>query len=67
MKTKHDIAYESMPYGLIATIPKGTRVIPADNLPQGGFWAEKWEGMSAIQEAWLDSYGFHIAAGAVDK
>tara|TARA_Y100000114_G_scaffold148683_1_gene162039 strand:- start:373 stop:543 length:171 start_codon:yes stop_codon:yes gene_type:complete len=56
-----------MPYGLIATIPKGTRVIPADNLPQGGFWAEKWEGMSAIQEAWLDSYGFHIAAGAVDK
>tara|TARA_B100000700_G_scaffold208136_1_gene228711 strand:+ start:168 stop:374 length:207 start_codon:yes stop_codon:yes gene_type:complete len=65
MKTKYAIAYTEMPYGKIATIPKGTPVIPADNLPQGGYWAEKWEGMSAIQESWLDNYGFHVAQGAV--
>jgi hypothetical protein len=56
MKTKADIYY------VTATgktwIPKGTPVIPATNLPDGGWWAEPWEGMSELAESWQRNYGF---------
>ena len=58
--TRNDVDYFSAPNGRIATIPKGTPCIPADNLPQGGYWAEAWEGMSENQKSWARCYGFLI-------
>jgi hypothetical protein len=60
MKTNKPIHYSTAPYGLIAVIPEGTELTPASNLPDGGWWAEKWEGMSEEAEAWHRNYGFHI-------
>jgi hypothetical protein len=58
--TTKPIEYRSAPYGHIATIPAGTKLIPASNLPDGGYWAEPWDGMTSIEEAWQRNYGFHI-------
>jgi len=58
--TDKDIKYKAAPYGFIATIPAGTSLIPAGNLPDGGYWAEPWEGMTKVAEAWGRNYGFHI-------
>jgi len=64
MKTKTNIIYKAMPYGLIATIPAGTPCIPASNLPKGGYWiAGPWPGISERAESWLRNYGFHIEEG----
>lgn len=60
MKTTKPIEYSCAPYGHIATIPAGTKLTPATNLPDGGFWAEPWEGMSEQAESWERNYGFHI-------
>tara|TARA_R110002020_G_scaffold226009_4_gene436368 strand:+ start:626 stop:826 length:201 start_codon:yes stop_codon:yes gene_type:complete len=66
MKTKHKIVYNSMPYGKLATIPKGTPVIPADNIPSRGYWIENWKGMTAAQKSWSENYGYHATAGEVE-
>lgn len=58
MRTRETIEYHAAPYGKVATIPAGTPVIPADNLPDGGWWAEPWEGMSEAEESWERNYGF---------
>lgn len=58
--TNKDIEYEVAPYGFIANIPKGTSVIPATNLPEGGYWAEPWEGMNNKATSWERNYGFHV-------
>lgn len=60
IKTTKAIEYNCAPYGHIATIPAGTELIPASNLPNGGYWAEPWEGMSEEAESWMNNYGFHI-------
>jgi len=61
MKTTKPIIYKAMPYGYIATIPVGVRVVPATNLPEGGYWvAEAWEGITEKARGWHDGYGFHI-------
>lgn len=60
MQVKHKIPYASFPYGTIATIPAGTPVIPATNLPEGGYWVEPWDGMTAEQASWQRTYGFHV-------
>ena len=61
MKTTKEIIYKAMPYGYIATIPKGTPVMPADNLPRGGYWVdEPWQGITEKALYWLTCYGFHI-------
>lgn len=66
MRTKSQIEYQAAPYGRIATIPAGTPVIPATNLPQGGFWVEPWEGMTDRAESWGRNYGFHVASDEVE-
>ena len=62
-KTQKDIDYQAAPYGRIAIIPKGTRLIPAANLPHGGYWAANWRGMSDAARAWGRNYGFHVTEG----
>ena len=67
MRTSNDIRYK---FGFLggnieATIPAGTPVVRADNLPQGGYWVEKWEGMTYPEECWHSAYGFHVAEDQV--
>jgi hypothetical protein len=57
MVTKADISYELFGTGKVS-IPEGTPVIPADNLPDGGWWVEPWEDMSKLAESWERNYGF---------
>jgi hypothetical protein len=66
MQTKHKIVYNSMPYGRLATIPKGTPVTPAYNIPKRGYWVEAWKGMTAAQKSWSDSYGYHVTDAEVE-
>ena len=55
---KENLEYCAAPYGHIATIPKGTKVIPASNLPdKERYWAEPWEDMTEKAKGWL-AYGF---------
>jgi hypothetical protein len=70
MKTSKDYTfqlagYEGMVYGEI-TVPKGTNVIPADNLSGNSFWAEEWHGMSDKAQAMLDSIGINIPSNIVN-
>ncbi len=67
MKTKNDIDYQAAPYGHIATIPKGTEVTKATNLPNGGFWVKKWNGMTLKAKSWLDNYGFLLTNADVEE
>jgi len=61
MKTTKEIIYKAMPYGYIATIPAGVKLIPATNLPHGGYWVdEPWHGITEKALGWLNGYGFHI-------
>jgi len=59
-RTQKDIDYQAAPYGRITIIPKGARLIPADNLPQGGYWVENWRGMSEKVRSWARNHGFHV-------
>ena len=59
MKTKRSIEYKAAPYGTVAVIPAGTRVIPATNLPGSGqFWAMGWRGMTDTERSWHRNYGY---------
>ena len=60
MKTSREIKYYSAPMGYICTIPKGTPVVPARNLPDKmrAFWAKRWEGMNEQAESYYRNYGF---------
>ena len=58
--TQKDIDYQAAPYGRIAIIPQGSRLVPATNLPHGGYWVENWEGMTDDARAWSRNYGFHV-------
>ena len=68
MKTNRDIEYTTQPHGVIATIPAGTKVRPAANLPDSEdlFWAEKWSGMDERAISWHRNYGFLIEQGDVE-
>ena len=58
MKTKYKIPYAAFPYRTIATIPAGTPVVPATNLPEGGYWVdEEWARMTAEPQSWMRNYG----------
>ena len=64
--TNKPIDYQSAPYGHIATIPAGTSVVPATNLPKKGlYWAEPWEGMTEEEQSWQRGYGFLIDSSDV--
>lgn len=65
-RTRKEIVYKEAPYGYIATIPAGVSVEPADNLPQGGYWVQPWEGMTEKEEAWHRNYGFHVDEDQVE-
>lgn len=69
-QTKHDITYRNpASCQTIAVIPKGTKVIPASNLPKTDgerYWAKTWEGMSEKAEGWQRGYGFLIDAEDVE-
>jgi len=58
--TSKDIVYKVAGRGHIATIPKGTPVIDASNLPIGGYWVLRWVGMTDEQDSWWRNYGFHV-------
>jgi len=64
---KKDIKYQAAPYGYITTIPKGVAVHPATNLPEGGYWAEEWDGMDEKARSWFDNYGFHLLESDVEE
>ena len=67
MKTKHEVHYQSAPYGAVTRIPKGTAVVPANNLPDDGkFWAAPWPNMSETEQSWHRNYGFLIEADEVE-
>ncbi len=65
MKTKTEIEYRVFPYGKVATIPAGTPVDPASNLPEGGYWVSPWPGMDEATKSWHRNYGFHVTAEEV--
>ena len=61
METKEEIIYSSFPYGVIAIIPKGTKVIEATNLSEPNqFWVENWKGMTEQAKSWARNYGFLV-------
>jgi len=64
--TKYKIDYNSMPYGALAKIPKGTPVIPAVGHPHRGYWVENWKGMTKAQRSWADNYGYHVTESEVE-
>jgi hypothetical protein len=66
MKTKHEIVYNSMPYGALATIPKGTPVTPAYDHPHRGYWVDNWKGMTRAQKSWAENYGYHVTDAEVE-
>mgnify|MGYP001196831555 CR=1 FL=1 len=47
------------------TIPAGTSVFPANNLPQGGFWVEAWEGITDAEYSIVEGQGVvpHLVLG----
>jgi len=68
MQTQNPIVYR--PAGTLTAfvIPKGTRCVPATNLPEGDepqFWAEPWQGMSDRAESWQRNYGFLLTLSEV--
>ena len=67
MKTKKETEYRVMPYGKVATIPAGTPVVPADNVPEGGYWVLPWRGMDEATKSRHQNYGFRVTADEVTK
>ncbi|TVS08234.1 MAG: hypothetical protein EA417_23160 [Gammaproteobacteria bacterium] len=65
MITVRDIEYSASPYGHIATIPAGTKVERAHNLPGNHFWALPWKGMTRKAYDWFKGYGFLLEASDV--
>ena len=61
MYTSRNIRYKfGLGSKLVENIPAGTPVVPADNLPQGGYWVEQWEGMSYAARCHQSAHGFHV-------
>jgi len=61
---KHDLVVAHSWYKR-ATIPKGTAVRPADNLPPGGYWVDVPANASAELASWLNVYGVRVGPGDV--
>lgn len=65
MKTKTNIEYR-MEWCGKTTIPAGTTVVPATNLPEPNqYWCEEWPGMNEIEEGWMRGYGFLVQESEV--
>ena len=66
-RTKHDVEHW-MADGK-TTIPKGTGVEKATNLPKGNaitHWANPWKGMSAAEKSHQRTYGFGVGKADVE-
>ena len=64
MKTKHDIPYQLAGQLGKSTIPAGTTVQPATNLPSKDglqYWVDDWDGMTD-KDRYVGSYGFLVGA-----
>lgn len=61
MKTKKAITYQWAGQLSSVNIPKGTEVVPANNLPEKAenkrYWVQPWEGINSLEEAHIDGYG----------
>ena len=65
MTTAADIEYRMQWCGR-TTIPAGTPVRPADNLPgEGRYWVEDWDGMTEADQSWARNYGFLVESDEV--
>ena len=65
MKTKTEIKYR-MGWIQRTTIPKGTPVFPATNLPEPGqYWCEEWKGMDEFEKSHARNYGFLVSEDEV--
>lgn len=64
--TKHPTTYKPADRGAVATIPAGTIVTPADNLPRGGYWVTRWPAASDRAVSWGRCYGFHVTPEEVE-
>jgi len=60
MKTREPIRY-ILATGKRITIPAGTPVEYASNLPQGGWWAKAWAGMTEDEVSHLRNYGYWMS------
>ena len=68
MKTIKPIEYKAVPYGHIATIPAGTTVTRARNLPASEgvqYWSKGWRGMTQREHSWQRNYGFLLTTKEV--
>ena len=68
-RTSHAIEY-SLPMGGKVTIPAGTPVEPASNLPDSSpikYWVKPWQGMDEYAESHERNYGFGVGAEDVTK
>lgn len=62
MKLKHDVV-KSYLYHRTVTIPAGTPVVPATNIPgNDNFWVQEWDGLKDDPElrSWYENYGFLV-------
>lgn len=64
LKTTKLIEYHAAPIGYIATIPAGTKLDPASNLPaepgNAKYWARAWPRMTNQAKSWRQNYGFLV-------
>lgn len=71
MKTNKPIDYAAAGSLFSCTIPQGTPVTEATNLPPDAdgntqYWAEDWPGMTPEEESWGRNYGFVISKEDVE-
>ena len=57
--------YEGLVYGTV-TVPKGTPVETAGNLPGDNYWTKEWDGISEKHKELVNSIGVSIPAEYVD-
>lgn len=68
LRTKKEIKQKVEPCGKTFTIPAHTPVIPATNLPQGGYWVEKWsDELDDHTDSVLRNIGFHVTEDEVEE
>lgn len=65
MRTKKETTHYIGMLNTPVKIPKGTKVIPANNLPQPNdseiaYWAESWRGMTEQAKSHMRTYGFGL-------
>lgn len=67
LRTRKRIIYRGTPSGHLCVIPAHAPVIPADNLPDGGYWVEPWmQTMPEEEDSWMRNYGFHVTEDGVE-